>query len=67
MLFEKPKIEYSVRSIKSLIKSVNFCKTKYPNLKIKTLIIDDNSNNQNKKNLNQIKRIVENEILRLFL
>ena len=57
-LFEKPKIEYSTRSIKSLIKSVNFCKTKYPNLKIKTLIIDDNSNNEN---LNQIKRIVENE------
>jgi len=57
-LFEKPKIEYSVRSIKSLIKSVNFCKTKYPNLKIKTLIIDDNSNNEN---LNQIKRVVENE------
>ena len=57
-LFEKPKIEYSVRSIKSLIKSINFCKTKYPNLKIKTLIIDDNSNNEN---LNQIKRIVENE------
>ena len=57
-LFEKPKIEYSARSIKSLIKSVNFCKTKYPNLKIKTLIIDDNSNNEN---LNQIKRIVENE------
>ena len=57
-LFEKPKIEYSVRSIKSLIKSINFCKKKYPNLKIKTLIIDDNSNNGN---LNQIKRIVENE------
>ena len=57
-LFEKPKIEYSVRSIKSLIKSVNFCKTKYPNLRIKTLIIDDNSNNEN---LKQIKRIVENE------
>ena len=25
-LFEKPKIEYSVRSIKSLIRSINFCK-----------------------------------------
>ncbi len=57
-LFEKPKIEYSVRSIKSLIKSVNFCKTKYPNVKIKTLIIDDNSNNEN---LKRIKKIVENE------
>ena len=57
-LFEQPKIEYSVRSIKSLIKSINFCKIKYPNLKIKTLIIDDKSNNEN---LNQIKGIVENE------
>ena len=34
-LFEQPKIEYSVRSIKSLIKSINFCKIKYPNLKLK--------------------------------
>ena len=57
-LFEQPKIEYSVRSVKSSIKSINFCKFKYPNLKIKTLIIDDNSNNEN---LNQIKRIIENE------
>ena len=54
-LFEQPKIEYSVRSIKSLIKSINFCKIKYPNLKIKTLIIDDNSNNEN---LNRIKKII---------
>ena len=57
-LFEQPKIEYSVRSIKSLIKSINFCKIKYPNLKIKTLIIDDNSNNEN---LNQIKKIIEKD------
>ena len=57
-LFEKPKIEYSVRSIKSLIKSINFCKIKYPNLKIKTLIIDDKSNNEN---LNRIKKIVDKD------
>ena len=30
-LFELPKIEYSYRSINSLINSINFCKTKYPN------------------------------------
>ena len=36
-LFEKPKIEYSYRSINSLIKSINFCQNKYPNLKIKTI------------------------------
>ena len=57
-LFEQPKIEYSVRSIKSLIKSINFCKIKYPNLKIKTLIIDDKSNNEN---LNRIKKIVDKD------
>ena len=57
-LFEQPKIEYTVRSINSLIKSINFCKTKYPNLKIKTLIIDDNSNNEN---LNRIKKIIQKD------
>ena len=55
-LFEEPKIEYSVRSINSLIKSINFCKIKYPNLRIKTLIIDDNSNTEN---LNRIKKLIE--------
>ena len=30
-LFEKPKVEYSVRSIKSLIDSIDFCEKKYPN------------------------------------
>ena len=30
-LFEQPKIEYSIRSIKSLINSINFCENKYPN------------------------------------
>ena len=57
-LFEQPKIEYTVRSINSLIKSINFCKIKYPNLKIKTLIIDDNSN---KENLNRIKKIIQKD------
>ena len=35
-LFEEPKIEYSIRSINSLIKSIDFCQKKYPVLKIKT-------------------------------
>ena len=50
-LFEKPKIEYSRRSINSLIKSINFCKKKYPSLKIKTIIVDDNSNEDNLKTI----------------
>ena len=55
-LFEKPKIEYSYRSINSLIKSINFCQNKYPNLKIKSVIIDDNSKNEN---LSRIKKLTE--------
>ena len=34
-LFEKPKIEYSLRALNSLIKSINFSKKKYPNIKFK--------------------------------
>ena len=56
-LFEQPKLEYTIRSINSLINSINFCINKFPNLKIKTLIIDDNSN---KKNLNQIQKLINN-------
>ena len=55
-LFELPKIEYSYRSINSLIKSINFCKTKYPNLQIKTIIVDDNSKD---KNLDRIKKLID--------
>ena len=55
-LFELPKVEYSYRSINSLINSINFCKTKYPNLQIKTIIVDDNSKD---KNLDRIKKLID--------
>ena len=51
-LFEQPKIEYSLRALKSLIRSINFSKTKYPNIKFKTIIVDDKSK---KENLNKLK------------
>ena len=54
-LFEQPKVEYSIRSINSLINSINFCQKKYTELKIKTVIIDDHSN---KENLDLIKRVI---------
>ena len=57
-LFEQPKIEYSMRSINSLIKSIKFCKNKYPHLSIKTIVIDDNSK---KENLDKIKDLIQNE------
>ena len=46
-LFEKPKIEYSLRSFNSLINSINFCKTKYPNIKFKMIVVDDKSKEEN--------------------
>ena len=55
-LFEKPKIEYSLRALKSLIRSVNFSKTKYPNIKFKTIIVDDKSKEEN---LNKLKKLID--------
>ena len=55
-LFEQPKIEYSLRALNSLIKSVNFSKTKYPDIKFKTIIVDDKSK---QKNLNKIKKLID--------
>ena len=57
-LFEQPKIDYSYRSINSLIKSISFCENKYPNIKIKTIIVDDNSKDEN---LNRIKLLIDNK------
>ena len=57
-LFEEPKIEYSIRSIKSLIKSIDFCQKKYPDLKIKTIIIEDHSK---KENLEKVEKLIQNQ------
>jgi len=54
-LFEKPKIEYSLRALNSLIKSINFCKKKYPNIQFNTIIVDDKSKEEN---LSKIKEII---------
>ena len=57
-LFEMPKIEYTKRSIHSLIKAINYFKSKYSNIHIKTIIVDDNSSEEN---ISQIRKIIENE------
>ena len=62
-LFEQPKLEYSYRSINSLIKSINFCKNKYPNIKIKTIIIDDNSKVEN---LNRIEKLIDRKNIEII-
>ncbi|MSP10313.1 MAG: glycosyltransferase [Pelagibacteraceae bacterium] len=53
-LFEQPKVEYSIRSLNSLIKSTKFCKSKYPKIKFKIIVIDDSSKD---KNLIKIKKL----------
>ena len=59
-IFEKPKVEYTSKSISSLIKSIVYCKTKYPNIKIKTLIVDDDSD---EKTLIHIKKTINSSEL----
>ena len=54
-LFEQPKIEYSLKALNSLIRSVNFSKKKYPNIKFKTIIVDDKSKEEN---LNKLKKLI---------
>ena len=55
-LFEYPKIEYTKRSINSLIKSINFLKNKHSNINVKTIIVDDHSTIGN---LNIIKKLID--------
>ncbi len=62
-LFEQPKIEYSVRSINSLINTINFCLDKHPNLEIKTVIIDDHSNQEN---LDRIKKLITSKNIEIL-
>src|SRR5210317_856649 len=46
-LFEQPKLEYSLRSLNSLIKSIKYLKEKLPEINVKLIILDDHSNNEN--------------------
>ena len=62
-LFEQSKIEYSIRSINSLIKSIKFCENKHPLIKIKTVIIDDHSK---KDNLEKIQRLIHNQNIEII-
>ena len=54
-LFEEPKIEYSLRALNSLIKSIIFCTKKYQKIKFKIMIVDDKSKIEN---LDKIKKII---------
>ena len=53
-VFEKPKIEYVLRSLYSLIKSIKKLKSENKDIEIKLKIIDDNSNEENLKKLKNL-------------
>ena len=53
-LFEYPKVEYALRSLFSLIKSIKYLLMKYPNIELKLKIIDDNSSQENLNKINEI-------------
>ena len=63
-LFEEPKIEYSLRALNSLIRSVNFSKTKYTNIKFKIIIVDDKSKEEN---LNKLKKLIDGSGLDIII
>lgn len=63
-LFEQPKIEYSLKALNSLIRSVNFSKKKYPNIKFKIIIIDDKSKEEN---LNKLKKLIDESSLEVSI
>ena len=54
-VFKNPKIEYTLRTIGSLIKSCNYAIENLKNININLIVTDDNSS---KENLNQIKSLL---------
>ena len=54
-VFNNPKIEYTLRTINSLIKSCNHAIENFKNIKINLIVTDDNSS---KDNLNQIRSLL---------
>ena len=55
-IFDAPKIEYTLRTIKSVIKSCELARNNFKDLKIKIFITDDKSNAES---LSQINKILE--------
>ena len=62
-LFEQQKIEYSIRSINSLIKAITVCRNKYPVIKIKTIIVDDQSK---KDDLDKIRKLIQDQNIEII-
>ena len=53
-IFEKDKIDYTLRSINSILRSVNYAKKYHSNIDIKITVIDHNSSDENLKEINDL-------------
>jgi hypothetical protein len=66
-IFEQDKIEYTLRSINSILRSVNYAKEHHPNIDIKITVVDHNSTNENLKKIKNLlnSSSVESNLLNL--
>ena len=66
-IFDQPKIEYTLRTINSIIKSCEYSKSFFKDLNIKLIITDDNSNDQNLLRINNLLKNtnLESEIINI--
>ena len=53
-IFEKEKIDYTLRSINSILKSINYAKNYHPKINIKITIVDHNSSDDNLKKITEL-------------
>ena len=53
-IFEKEKIDYTLRSINSILKSVNYAKDYHSKIKIKITVVDHNSSDENLKKITDL-------------
>jgi len=53
-IFEKEKIDYTLRSVNSILRSINQAKTKFKDIVFKIFVIDHNSKNINIENIKKI-------------
>jgi len=63
-IFEKNKIEYTLRSINSILRSITYSKKYHPNINIKIILIDHNSSNED---LEKIKNLLNSSTLKFKL
>ena len=60
-LFEQEKSEYTLRSLNSIIKSINYAKRLFDNINLELIIVDHNSE---KKVIDKIKSIISNQFFK---